>query len=1029
MAVFLLIVLVWPVHAQSQMATVHEEQRTLTTYPYSDPDPIPILTRNPVLYPYFAFDGYTDRAKDQTWKVVCLENEYIRAYILPQVGGKIFGAVEKSTGREFVYMNDVLKFRRIALRGPWTSGGIEFNFGVVGHAPSTASPVDYLLRRNSDGSATCFVGTLDLPSRTRWTVAITLPKERAYLETRAYWYNPTPYLQSYYSWSTAAVSARQDLHYSYPGTMVVQHSTTTGNGRWPIDEKGRDVSWYRNNNFEGSKSYFVFGQYADHFGAIAQDEKFGLGHWALYDDMPGRKVWLWSLFRDGGIWEKLLTDTRGQYSEPQAGRLLSQVDHEFFPPYTGDTWRELWFPVKDVGGISAASPHAVLNVVRSRDSVTINICALQQIHEALVASSEGREELKAAVRMKPMEFRSFALRTPSGHLKVTLGGNKLVYDENPASRELKRPIQYQRPAENSPEGLYLAGEALEKERQYESSLERYLACIDAEPNHLRALVHIAGLYGRRGEYAKGLDYATRALQLSKFNPEANYAYGILSRALEHFVEAKETFGWAARSLEFRSNAYCQIAEICITEGDFDQAVDYARKSIEYNAYNSNGYLAKAIALRKLRNEKDARTALTSLLQFDPLNHQACFEECLMAGSAQAWTSFTNGITTELAFETYLEMAAAYATMNLHKEALTLLSYPMKNPMASYWRAFLCRESSPQICRENLDDASTLSPEFVFPFREEEIQVLKWVIAQRPSDWKPRYYLALLYWGKGRKREALDLFDECRDPQFATFYVSRALLKKELKKEGVRTDLETALHMDRTAWRNWHHLIVYLQQSGNYDQALAIAGDARKMFADQIALQMDYATALYDKEKYSDCLEILGRINVLPYEGSWEAHDLYVRANLRKGMEELTQEKYERAIAALRASMEFPEHLGTGKPYEPDYRVQDYLLFLSYSRLGRMDSATAALQRAGAYTKKNRLEWGSDHLFGLLALERLGDEDAMRQIVSEWQTKNSDDPLLRWWLAMRRGDTVAAKEIEARFRNDSRTSLKFAAATM
>jgi len=53
------------------------------------------------------------------------------------------------------------------MRGPWTSGGIEFNFGLIGHNPSTATPVDYTVLTNEDGSVSCFVGNLDLPSRTK----------------------------------------------------------------------------------------------------------------------------------------------------------------------------------------------------------------------------------------------------------------------------------------------------------------------------------------------------------------------------------------------------------------------------------------------------------------------------------------------------------------------------------------------------------------------------------------------------------------------------------------------------------------------------------------------------------------------------------------------------------------------------------------------------------------------------------------------------------------------------------------------
>ena len=59
--------------------------------------------------------------------MVKLENEYVEVFVLPEVGGKVWGAIEKSSGEEFIYRNEVMKFRNIAMRGPWTSGGIEFN--------------------------------------------------------------------------------------------------------------------------------------------------------------------------------------------------------------------------------------------------------------------------------------------------------------------------------------------------------------------------------------------------------------------------------------------------------------------------------------------------------------------------------------------------------------------------------------------------------------------------------------------------------------------------------------------------------------------------------------------------------------------------------------------------------------------------------------------------------------------------------------------------------------------------------------
>ncbi|HIC52949.1 MAG TPA: DUF5107 domain-containing protein, partial [Gemmatimonadetes bacterium] len=189
-----------PSQNAAAQARISEQTRTLETYPFSDPNPIPILVKDTRLYPYHSIDGYAQNSEPQDWRVVVLENEYIEVFVLPDVGGKVWGAIVKETGHEFIYRNEVMKFRNISLRGPWTSGGIEFNFGVIGHTPATATPVDYTTRENEDGSVSVIVGAMDLPSRTHWRVEVRLPADKAYFETKALWYNPTPLAQPYYNW-------------------------------------------------------------------------------------------------------------------------------------------------------------------------------------------------------------------------------------------------------------------------------------------------------------------------------------------------------------------------------------------------------------------------------------------------------------------------------------------------------------------------------------------------------------------------------------------------------------------------------------------------------------------------------------------------------------------------------------------------------------------------------------------------------------------------------------------------------------
>ena len=131
--------------------------KTYTTYGFSDPDPIPAFS---TIYPYYRFDGFTTISSQKKWKVVEFENDYIRLTILPEIGGKIWSAFDKKRGTNFLYQNSVVKFRDIAMRGPWTSGGIEVNFGIIGHTPNCATPVDYLTSINKDSSVSCIIGTL-----------------------------------------------------------------------------------------------------------------------------------------------------------------------------------------------------------------------------------------------------------------------------------------------------------------------------------------------------------------------------------------------------------------------------------------------------------------------------------------------------------------------------------------------------------------------------------------------------------------------------------------------------------------------------------------------------------------------------------------------------------------------------------------------------------------------------------------------------------------------------------------------------
>ena len=65
--------------------------------------------------------------------------------------------------------------------------------------------------------------------------------------------------------------------------------------------------------------------------------------------------------------------------------------------------------------------------------------------------------------------------------------------------------------------------------------------------------------------------------------------------------------------------------------------------------------------------------------------------------------------------------------------------------------------------------------------------------------------------------------------------------------------------------------------------------------------------------------------------------------------DLKKGDYKEAVRRLEGSKEYPERLGTGRPGNPDFRPQDYLLASAYEKMGEAELARASRQRIAAYT--------------------------------------------------------------------------------
>lgn len=998
-----------------QKATVKVETRDILTYPYSDPNPIPLLSEGRgEIYPYFSFSGYSIKGQMQKWNVVKLENEYVEVYVMPSDGGKVWGAIEKSTGKEFIYRNEVMKYRNISMRGPWTSGGIEFNFGFIGHNPSTCVPVDYKTVENPDGSVSCIVGSLDLPSRTKWVVEVRLPKDKAYFETYALWSNPTPLPQTYYNWMTAAAVVSDDLEFAYPGSGQIGHGGEWG--PWPVNREGRNVAWYKNNNFESSKSYHVVGEFNDFMGGYYHNSKFGFGHWALYDEMPGHKLWLWSLARDGGIWEDLLTDTDGQYMEFQAGRMFNQyggtsayqtpISQTPFTPGLTDRWHEIWFPVKEIGGLLDVSPMGVLNIESEGGKLNIGINALAFAQGKLIVKSEGKVLFTDERKFRPMDvYKTSVPLNQNADYEVVVEGMDLQY--SPSKRVvLRRPFVSEMPKEiTTAASLYQEGMELKEARNYLKAETLFKKCLQKDPLYIDAMAALTEIYYRRMQYDSALYFANSALQLDTYHPAANFLSGIVYLAKGELADALETLGWAARSPEYRSTAYAWMATIKLLENNKPLAEHYANLALDYNRTNINALQVLAVLYRKSDETVLADKYIQTLSNIDPLSHFADFERYLLHNSSENLSRFTSSITNELPYQTYLELCMAYLALGMKDDALAVLDKSPSHPLVTLWQAYLRDDAS------LLNQVAAASPAFVFPYRTETISALKWALTKNNS-WKFRYYLALNYEANQCHSEAVKLLLDCgQEPDFAPFYLTRAALMAPTNEKLELEDLQTAQKLSPDDWRTDARLINYYAARRDYKMTLALSSASYKKHKDNSNIELQYVIALINNNQYSSSLKLIESMNLLPFEGASEGKVVFEQACLFLSMENIRDKKYANAIRMIDKSKEWPENLGVGKPYDVDTRIQDYLSIYCLEKLKKTDETAVLKKSIIDYTNQHKYPSYSD-LLAVKILKEQGESAAADALVQKM--KDSDNPVQKWVVATVNNDQVVISSLEKDF---------------
>ena len=96
----------------------------LPTYLPAAPDKNPMFLEKRVyqgssgkVYPLPFTDRIAEKPVDRKWKAVWIENEFLRALVLPELGGRIHRILDKTNNYDLIYYQPVIKPALVGLAG------------------------------------------------------------------------------------------------------------------------------------------------------------------------------------------------------------------------------------------------------------------------------------------------------------------------------------------------------------------------------------------------------------------------------------------------------------------------------------------------------------------------------------------------------------------------------------------------------------------------------------------------------------------------------------------------------------------------------------------------------------------------------------------------------------------------------------------------------------------------------------------------------------------------------------------------
>ena len=294
----------------------------------------------PTLLPYRICDGYDRSRVVRNFKGAILENEYIKAVFLPELGGRLWSLFDKVENRELLYKNDVFQPANLALRNAWFSGGVEWNVGIKGHNPLTCSPLFCQTVYNTKGQPVLRMFEYERIREVVYVIEATLDGKALCMNISIE--NKKDSDVYMYWWSNIAVPET-------PKTRVLVPADNTfycaySDGGYVIDKttmpnvEGKDIT-YASNSSRSRDFFFDIADNKDKWIATADENGKGLLQCSTAN-LIGRKLFVWGQHDGGRHWNDWLSDKVGPYVEIQAGLLKTQLEHFVMDKNSVINWQE-----------------------------------------------------------------------------------------------------------------------------------------------------------------------------------------------------------------------------------------------------------------------------------------------------------------------------------------------------------------------------------------------------------------------------------------------------------------------------------------------------------------------------------------------------------------------------------------------------------------------------------------------------------------------------------------------------------------